>query len=383
MRRFAHISDVHLGFQKHDGLKKIEQDTFESIISQCISRRVDFVLICGDLFHVNIPDMNTNVFAFEKFRQLKEAGIPAYAVYGSHDFSPVSKSVIDLLQAAGLIIKATVQNDGGDGISLGFVTDSRTGAKIAGLPSLKAGRSADFYKNLDRDILKNEEGFKIFLFHYAISELASNVHVPGMALSLLPQGFEYYAGGHKHEYTHATYPNYPHVVYPGTPFCGYHSDLEYSAKGTKRGFVLVDFNDTVTNVDFVEIGNPEYETININCDNRNADSVDDELRSSAERIEPRNKIIIIKLVGEITMGKTADIDTTTVRNKMMEAGALAVNIHKSQLTSKEYNVTKMKGENREEITHNIFSENIDMVRTSQEKLTGESGVTVAKNCSTS
>ena len=378
MGRFAHLADVHLGFQKFDSLKKIEQDVFGDIVSQCISRRVDFVLVCGDLFHVNIPDMGTNTFAFEQFRLLKEAGIPVYAVYGSHDFSPVSKSIIDLLQAAGLITKVSVQEDADNKIRLGFITDPKTGAKIAGLPGLKAGRETDLYGNLDREALKAEEGFKIFLFHGAISELVPDTHGDSMALSLLPPGFGYYAGGHLHKYIPREYPGYPHVVYPGTPFCGYHSDLEQNARGEGRGFVLVDFGDSVTNVEFVAIENARYEIIDMDCRNRNAIHADAELRDRAKSINPQGKIIIIKLAGELTTGKTADIDTAAVKGGLMEAGALAVNIHKNQLTSKEYNITGVKGKDRGEITHNIFAENIGEVRTRQEELAGESGVSLAK-----
>ena len=70
------MSDVHLGFQKHESLQKIEQQVFEKILDQCISLKVDFILIPGDLFHVNIPEMRVQKFAFAKFRQVHDAGIP-------------------------------------------------------------------------------------------------------------------------------------------------------------------------------------------------------------------------------------------------------------------------------------------------------------------
>ncbi|MEM2786176.1 MAG: metallophosphoesterase, partial [Candidatus Nitrosotenuis sp.] len=50
MPKFAHFSDVHLGFQKTQALKKIEKSVFESAISECIGNQVDFVIISGDLF---------------------------------------------------------------------------------------------------------------------------------------------------------------------------------------------------------------------------------------------------------------------------------------------------------------------------------------------
>ena len=132
--KFAHLSDVHLGFQKHESLQKIEQQVFEKILDQCISLKVDFILIPGDLFHVNIPEMRVQKFAFAKFRQVHDAGIPIYVVYGSHDFSPVSNSVIDLLAEIGYITKVTQATSHEDGrISLKCLIDSKTGAKITGL----------------------------------------------------------------------------------------------------------------------------------------------------------------------------------------------------------------------------------------------------------
>ncbi len=95
--KFAHLSDIHLGFQKYEALQEIEQNVFEKTLDECISRKVDFILIPGDMFHVNIPEMRVQKYAFAKFKQVHDAGIPVYVVYGSHDFSPVANSVIDLL----------------------------------------------------------------------------------------------------------------------------------------------------------------------------------------------------------------------------------------------------------------------------------------------
>lgn len=374
MGRFAHIADVHLGFQKRAALKEVEQSVFCNFVERCISEQVDFVLLCGDFFHVNIPDMNTCKFAFSQLVLLRNAQIPVYAVYGSHDFSPNSPSIIDLLHVAGLIRKVVVQKEG-EGISLGFVADPKTGAKIAGLPGLKAGRDVDFYRELH---IGNDAGFKIFLFHGAISELVDDVHTDNMPLSYLPPGFDYYAGGHLHKYDHGKFEDYPHVVYPGTPFCGYHNDLEHNARGTRRGFVIVDFDSEVTRVDFVEIKSAEYEIVDVDCNKKSAISVHTELCKGIGRLSPQDKIIILKLAGELSEGKTADVDTGSIRESLMQAGALDVLVHKSQMTSKEYKMTTVAGDNRSEIAHNIFFENADQVRYGRRELEGEAGVSLAE-----
>jgi DNA repair exonuclease SbcCD nuclease subunit len=371
---------VHLGFQKSQALRRIEKSVFESAITGCI-KQADFVVISGDLFHVNIPEMEVNVFAFEQFRRLKEAGVPAYVVYGSHDFSPVSKSIIDLLEAAGLITKITKQQESqDDSIKLGFLTDPKTEAKIAGLPGLKAGKDLAYYERLDRLSLELEPGFKIFVFHGGLDEAKKHTasETDFMPLSLLPKKFNYYAGGHIHAFVHQKYSDYPHVVYPGTLFAGYHSDLEENAKGQKRGFVLVDFSDTVKKIEFVEIKNTEYEILEINAENRDAKSVNIELMQKTKNTDPKGKIIIIKLEGQLATGKTIDIDTSLAREELGSNGALEVKISKNKLFSREYSITAAKGQSRDEIETNVFKENIGQLRLKQETLGGDKGVMLAK-----
>ena len=375
--KFAHLSDVHLGFQKQESLQKIEQQVFEKILDECISRKVDFILIPGDLFHVNIPEMRVQKFAFAKFRAVHDAGIPIYVVYGSHDFSPVSNSVIDLLAEVGYITKVTDATSHEDGaISLKCLVDPKTGAKITGLSGLKVGKDREWYEKLDRESLEAESGFKIFLFHGGISDMKTDSGMDGdqMPLSLLPQGFSYYAGGHMHKFNHQSFDGYSNVVYPGTPFAGYHADLEDNANGEKRGFVLVEFEDTVKSVDFVEIENTEYKVIEVDANNRKAESVNQELAEKIADIDVANKVVIIKIQGELMAGKTADVDVSIVRDNLNNKDALVVNVSKNQLTSKEYSITEAKGSNKEEIETNVFSENIGQLKFDYPELLNESGI---------
>ncbi|KAF6247186.1 DNA repair exonuclease [Nitrosopumilus sp. b3] len=378
---FAHLSDIHLGFQKHESLQRIEQQVFEKSMDECISRKVDFVLIPGDLFHVNIPEMRVQKFAFAKFRQVHDAGIPIYVVYGSHDFSPVSNSVIDLLAEVGYITKVTrATSNEDDTISLDFLVDEKTGAKIAGLSGLKVGKDREWYEKLDRNSLEAEPGFKIFLFHGGVSEMKADSGMDGdhMPLSLLPKGFAYYAGGHMHKFNHQSFDSHPNVVYPGTPFAGYHADLEDNANGQKRGFVLVEFDDVVKSVEFVEIPNTSYEIIEVNADNRKSDSINQELVEKSKDIDPANKVIIIKVKGELTSGKTADVDISGIREELNSRNAMFINVSKNGLTSKEYSITEAKGANKEEIETNVFSENIGQLRFDHPELLGDEGVKLAK-----
>ena len=382
--KFAHISDIHLGFQKEPVLQKIEEQVFEDVLDKCMSLHVDFILMPGDIFHTNIPDMRVQKYAFEKFRQVHEAGIPVYVVYGSHDFSPISESVIDLLVSTGYIIRVTNGTTNEDGrILLEFTLDPQTKVKIVGMSGLKRGRDRDEYILLDRVPLESEPGFKIFLFHGGIAEMKddpTNNEGDLMPLSLLPKGFSYYAGGHMHTCRKRTFDHYSHVVYPGTPFAGHPSDLENNALGVERGFFVVEFQKDVESIDFIPTKNAQCDIIQIDAKDKSSESVNKLLHQNVDKLSPEGKIVIVKIFGEMTNGKTSDIETPQIVDTLERRGALVARINRNQLRSKEYSIiTPSRGINNAEIESNIFSENIGQLQLDAKNLTGESGVSVAKH----
>ena len=377
--KFAHFADTHLGYARSDALQKIERDIFAGAIDVCISEKVDFVLMCGDIFHNNIPAMGVQKMAMEQFRRLYDNGISVYAVYGSHDFSPVNSSVIDLFVAAGYMIKPAGISDESGNISLDFITDKRTNVKIAGLSGLKMSRDKDYYENLDLASLESETGFKIFLFHGAISEMTSdNIGDTHMPLSLLPKGFEYYAGGHLHTFHKESFPDYDHVVYPGTLFAGHSGDMEDSANGKRRGFVIAEFDDNkIQSVNLHIMPSCEYHLIIIDADVRSSVTVSDEVITKTTDASVNDKVVIMKISGELSSGRTTDIDLGAARQRLLRDGAIDVIIYRKNLTSKEYDIRGESGGTMEEIETKTFQENIKQLRFKRDNLIGERGVSLA------
>ena len=102
------------------------------------------------------------------------------------------------------------------------------------------------------------------------------------------------------------------------------------------------------------------------------------IMSKVKDIDPAQKIIILKVAGELTSGKTADVDLSLIKEDLIQKGSLVVNISKNKLTSREYSITAANGENKDEIETNVFKENIGQVRTKEKELIGNDGVTLAK-----
>ena len=65
-----------LVFQREPALREVELKVFGSMMDSFIEKKVDFVLMPGDVFHTNIPHMDVQKRAVEIFRRVHEADIP-------------------------------------------------------------------------------------------------------------------------------------------------------------------------------------------------------------------------------------------------------------------------------------------------------------------
>jgi len=379
MHKFAHIADCHIGANREPALEKLELTAFSKALDICIQERVDFILIAGDLFHANIPDMRVTNEAVKKMKEVRDKGIPIYVIYGSHDYSPNQTSMIDILDSAGLIRKI-VKGEVVDGkLRLDFFVDPKTKAKLTGISARKVGIEKNYYEILDRETLEKEPGFKIFAFHSAISELKPEffAEMESIPVSFIPKGFDYYAGGHIHQCCEASLPDHEKIAYPGALFAGYPRDFEQSAKGVKRGFFVVRFEDKVEDVEFKEVPVCEYAYFEYDVSDKNSIQAKKDLLERLNKIDVTNKLVIVKIKGELSGGKTSDINTSEIRSLLIENGALHVIVNRYGLTSKEYAAVRVMGEDIPTIETRLLRENIGAVKVSSEELKGENGSRLA------
>lgn len=379
MYKFAHIADCHLGANRDPSLEKLELTAFRMALETCIKERVDFILIAGDLFHANIPDMSVANEAVKIMKEVRDTGIPIYVIYGSHDYSPNETSMIDILDSAGLITKIVKGDVVDNKLKLKWFTDKKTRAKLVGISARKMGLEKKYFEMLDRELLENENGFKIFAFHSLISEIKPDylVSMESIPTSLLPKGFNYYAGGHLHSHAEISLPEHENIVYPGTLFAGYSRDLENAARGDRRGFYIVNFEDKVKEIKFIEVPVCEYLYFEYDASNKNSLQAQKELFGKLREIQPEGKVVIVKIKGELSGGKTSDLSSSEIKNFLMKNGAIFVSINRYGLTSKEYSSIKVMGEDIQTIENNLLRENIGAVKVSNEALKGESGVKLA------
>jgi hypothetical protein len=361
---------------------------FERSILISIKEQVDFILITGDFFDVNIPQLAPVKKAVEIMKHARDSGIPIYMIYGSHDFNTANISMIDILHSAELFIKPTEFEFNTDSIILKFFVDEKTGAKITGISGRKVGLDKEIYEKLDKQKLESEDGFKIFLLHKGIQEiLPLNLQFrDSIPISLIPKGFDYYGGGHIHKRVEKKMDS-SIIAYPGPLFGSTFQDLEETAKGETRGFYIISFDKQIIDCKFIEINVAEILYKEIVSQKWNSEKLQNEITRTISELEVKDKVVLIKVKGKL-LGKRSNIDFGKFSLDISERGALLSFININTLSTDETSSVAVQSNNKLDIEKEIFHESIKNFQTEStlsnklknqinSKLTGKAGENIS------
>jgi len=329
--KFAHMADCHIGSWRDPKLKDSSTKAFLKAVDICISRNVDFVLISGDLFNTALPAIDKLKEVVIKLRELSEHNIPVYVIAGSHDFSHSGKTILDVLEEARLltnVVKGEVINSK---LKLNFTVDKKTNVKITGMLGKKGMLERKYYEDLIHDNLLAEDGYKIFMFHTALTELKPKEleRMDSAPISLLPKGFDYYAAGHVHIVKEGDFEGYKNVVYPGPLFPNSFSEIEKLSTG---GFYIVDGGLK----EYVPVVVHNTFSIHIKSENHTPEQIEAEILSKIKNQEFINTIVTIRVSGTLSSGRVTDINFKDIFKKIYDKSAFFVMKSTSLLRTKEF-----------------------------------------------
>ncbi|MEM4267879.1 MAG: DNA repair exonuclease [Candidatus Woesearchaeota archaeon] len=355
--KFAHMADVHIGAWREPKLSELNAQAFVKAVDLCIEEKVDFILICGDLFNTSLPPIEKLKIAVIKLRQLKDEGIPVYAIPGSHDFSPSGKTMLDVLEGAGLCINTAKGRVVSDKLSLRFTIDKKTGAKITGIIGRKGMLEVAYLEQMDRTALEKESGFKIFMFHTAITELKPKEmeNMQSLPASLLPKGFDYYAGGHVHITKHESIEGYRNIVYPGPLFPNTFKEME---DYNDCGFYI--FQDGEISKREIRVVN--VSSIHIDCNRKSPEEIES-VTQSLKGKEFYNTIVTLRFTGVLKSGKISDINFGKIMEAFYERGAVFVMKNTGGLLTKDFEDIKTESsENIAELEARLVREHLGQLK---------------------
>ena len=360
--KFSHIADCHIGGWRDPKLKQINTDAFFKAIDISLNEKVDFILIAGDLFNTALPGIDRLKDVVRKFKELKDKNVPVYLIPGSHDYSPSGKTMLDVLEEAGLCINVVKGDVVNKKLRLRFTIDKKTGAKITGLLGRRGMLEKSYYEELDREHLEKESGFKIFMFHTALTELKPKKleKMESAPISLLPKGFDYYAGGHVHIVEKKDLPGYKNVVYPGPLFPNTFYELEELEGG---GFYIYDDG----NINRINLQVKNVFTINVNANHKIPESVTSEIIEQIQNKEFNDTIVLIRVRGTLESGKMSEIDFKKIYDLLNEKSAYFIMRNTAQLSTKEFEEIKVETSSIEEIEDKLIEEHLGQIESGWDK----------------
>ena len=86
----------------------------------------------------------------------------------------------------------------------------------------------------------------------------------------------------------------------------------------------------------------------------------------------------LRIFGELLSGNTSDIDTIAIRKLLTEKNAIAPQINRNKLSTKELRKIRISSEDKLEIEEELFKENIINIKPESRSLQNEKGIIIAK-----
>ena len=345
--KFAHLADCHLGGWRQEELQKLNFASFQKIIDIIIQENLEFVLISGDLFDSAYPSIEILKDSFAQFKRLSDAKIPVYLIAGSHDFSASGKTFLDVLEKAGFcknIEDFEIQEDGRIKLNPTF----HKNIAIYGYPGKKSGMEVE---DLSKVYLDSLHSFTILMIHTTIKDVVGTIPMSSVKKESLPLA-NYYAMGHIHKRFETQVANSKYI-YPGPTYPNNFqelSDLQYGS------FQIVETDGA--NIQTKNIQIPLKEVLTITIEITNGLTATQEIISQLDKLPLRDKIVLLKLKGTLTQGKTGDIKFGEIEEfvKKKEVFTFLRNISSIKIQATEFQIESTSEDNVEKIESQILRE---------------------------
>jgi len=268
----------------------------------------------------------------------------------------------EVLEKAGLLVNVCKGEVVENLLRLKFTTDIKTGAKITGMLGKKGMLDKHYYENLDYSHLESETGYKIFLFHTAISELTPEhlAQMEAQPLSMLPKGFNYYAGGHVHHKCEMSYST-GLVTFPGALFPNSFSEIEKYSFG---GFYLVEDS----KVEWLPVEVIKHEKMEFEVEKKAVEEVE---RLVFEEIGKRNlkdTLVTMRFNGGLGSGRVGDVNFKEIFKRAYDQGAYFVMRNTTGLQSPDFEEIKIEAGSTEEVEGNLIKEHLGQISITGDEL---------------
>lgn len=252
MIKFLHFADVHLGRkfsalgEKGKEQRMVLRQTFSKAVNLALEKKINLVLIAGDLFDSNQVPQSGIDFAFENLKKLTDEGIFVFLIGGTHDF----------LKQEGVLSQNVWQGQD----KLIIFDEKRSYREIPELDLTISGISNHSNKST-RSQLKNfkketSSRHQVLMIHgsYALPEKHAPDDFPFTLEEIEKSGVDYLALGHWHSFYEVKTKKVK-AVYPGAL-----EALDFDQKGAGN-LVYGEINKSGVEIEKIKIGKRSFKKL--------------------------------------------------------------------------------------------------------------------------
>ena len=254
--RFVHASDLHLDASfggvdaTHDtvaaAFSRSTLEALDRVVSLCIDREVDFLVIAGDLYNSADRSLRGELAFQRAMRKLADKGIAAFVVQGNHDPADGWSAGLDLPDSVVVFSSHEVERRD-------FVRNGEVVCAVYG----RSFPTRQVTENLSQEYRRRKDDpLAVAVLHTNVGQLAAwDNYAPSTVDDLRAAGMDYWALGHIH--VPGRIADNPVAVYSGST-----QGLNPNEEGP-RGCFLVELDSAGSREQFVETASIRWQNVEI------------------------------------------------------------------------------------------------------------------------
>jgi DNA repair exonuclease SbcCD nuclease subunit len=211
--KFVHAADLHLDSpllalsrqepRQVERMRRATREAFERMIDLCIEQEVALLVLAGDLYDHDCPNMQIAVFLRSQLKRLEQKGIRVVIIKGNHDAGNKITSALALPANTGILGEQMPETMTFDDLPVRVAVHGQ---------SFRPGPIAENLAASYPPALRGH--YNIGLLHTSLAGTADHdAYAPCSLEELATRGYDYWALGHIHK--GAVHCRDPYVIFPG------------------------------------------------------------------------------------------------------------------------------------------------------------------------
>jgi len=285
--RFIHCADLHLGTpfvgirhlpqRIYEEIRSATERSFTKIVDLAIEKRVDFMIIAGDLYDGEDRNIRAQLFFRRQMERLGKEQIPVFVVHGNHDHLGGNWTKLKWPDNVHIFPEQVTKKR--------YITSKGVVCHLYGFSYPKAHVGEKMIGHYQK-----EQGadFHIGILHgHDSNDVLHDPYAPFTIQELKEKEFDYWALGHIHR--RQILAKEPLIIYPGN------IQGRNKKETGDKGCYFVTLTETGTEAEFIATAPVIWEQVELKNPVKSFDNLYEECLAIKERMKQRGKHTLLEI----------------------------------------------------------------------------------------